>query len=189
MSELQTSLAQELASLHRQAELDREAARPIRFILSDVDGVLTDGRINIDNEGIETKSFHVRDGMGIKQWQNSGMGFGILTARNSKVVQFRAAELKIQTVRQGFSEKLPAALEIFEELSLSPEEVCYIGDDLPDIPALRKVGLPVAVADASVDVRRAASWVTRCTGGAGAVRELIERLMRAQGSWEEYLPG
>ena len=189
MSELHTSLEKDIASLHRQAELDREVARPIRFILSDVDGVLTDGRINIDNEGVETKSFHVRDGMGIKQWQKSGMGFGILTARDSKVVQFRASELKIQTVRQGFSEKLPAAIEIFKELKLSPEEVCYIGDDLPDIPVLRGVGLRVAVSDAAVDVRRAASWTTRCTGGSGAVRELIERLMRAQGSWEEYLSG
>lgn len=189
MSDVQTLPERDIASLQQQAELDREIASPIRFILSDVDGVLTDGRINIDNEGIETKSFHVRDGMGIKQWQTSGMGFGILTARNSKVVQFRAAELKIQTVRQGFSEKLPAALEIFEELNLSPEEVCYIGDDLPDIPVLRRVGLPVAVADAALDVRRVASWTTRCTGGSGAVRELIERLMRAQRSWEEYLPG
>ena len=167
---------------------DQLVAKPIRFVLSDVDGVLTDGSITIDNAGVETKSFYVRDGLAIKHWQKSGMGFGILTARNSQVVKLRAAELNIPIVRQGYSKKLPAAKEILAELELSPEEVCYIGDDLPDLPVLRYVGLSVTVADAAAEVLAEATWVTQAVGGRGAVRELIERLMKAQGTWEDYLP-
>ena len=167
---------------------DRETAMPIRFILSDVDGVLTDGSITIDNAGVETKTFYVRDGLAIKNWQRAGMGFGILTARNSQVVKIRAAELDIPVVRQGFSQKLPAAKDVFAELDLAAEEVCYIGDDLPDLPVLRNVGLPVAVADAAPEVIAAAKWVTQATGGRGAMRELIERLMHAKGLWENFVP-
>lgn len=170
------------------SEKDVKAAESIRFVLSDVDGVLTNGLITIDNAGVESKSFHVRDGMAITLWQRSGMGFGILTARNSQIVKLRAAELDINIVRQGFSEKLPAAKDIFAELGLQPEEVCYIGDDLQDLPVLYEVGLPVAVADAAEEVRDAATWVTQTPGGHGAVRETIERLMKANGSWQNALP-
>lgn len=170
------------------ANKDVEIARPIRLLLSDVDGVLTDGSIVIDNLGVESKTFFVRDGLAIKLWQRSGFSFGLLTARNSQVVKLRAAELEIPTVRQGFSDKLPAARKIFAELKVSPEEVCYIGDDLPDIPVLSVVGLPVAVADAADEVKNVATWVTTKPGGRGAMRELIERLMKAKGCWENALP-
>ena len=166
------------------ANRDKEIAQPIRLLLSDVDGVLTDGAIIIDNAGIESKAFHVRDGLGIRMWQRAGLEFGILTARNSQVVKLRASELGITHVRQGFAEKLPAARELFQTLSVTPEEVCYIGDDLPDLPVLQEVGLPVAVADASAEVREVAKWTTELPGGKGAVRELIERLMKAKGCWE-----
>ncbi len=118
---------------------DAEIARPIRMILSDIDGVMTDGSIVLDNSGIETKSFHVRDGLGIKLWQDAGFQFGILTGRNSRIVKLRAAELGINIVRQGFEDKLGAAREIFASLPIDPSEVCYIGDDLPDLPVLREV--------------------------------------------------
>ena len=101
---------------------DIEIAQPIKMILSDVDGVLTDGCIIMDNSGVESKSFHVRDGLGIKLWQRSGFEFGLLTARNSQVVKLRAAELGITTVRQGFADKLPAAKEIFQQLKITPEQ-------------------------------------------------------------------
>ncbi|QDV22133.1 3-deoxy-D-manno-octulosonate 8-phosphate phosphatase KdsC [Aureliella helgolandensis] len=167
---------------------DIEIAKPIRLILSDVDGVLTDGSITIDNAGIESKTFYVRDGLAIKLWQRAGFIFGILTARNSQVVKLRAAELDIQIVRQGFSDKLPAALEILSQLGISAEETCYIGDDLPDLPVLYEVGLPVTVLDAAPEVLAAAKWTMQSRGGRGAVRELIERLLKAKGCWENSLP-
>lgn len=167
---------------------DSELAKPIRFILSDVDGVLTDGSIILDNQGIETKVFYVRDGLAIKLWQKAGFSFGILTARNSQVVKIRAAELGIDIVRQGFSEKLPAAREILQAARFHPSEVCYIGDDLQDLAVMYEVGLAVAVADAAAEVRQAAAWVTTAPGGRGAVRELVERLLKAKGRWEECLP-
>ena len=170
------------------APKDVDLARPIKMILSDVDGVLTDGSIIIDNAGVESKAFHVRDGLGIKLWQNSGFQFGILTARNSQVVKLRAAELGIQIVRQGFSEKLPAAKSIFEQVGVQAEEVCYIGDDLPDLPVLQHVGLPVTVADAVSEVRQATTWQLQSLGGKGAIRELVERLMKAKGCWEHAIP-
>lgn len=166
-----------------------EIARPIRLILSDVDGVLTDGSIILDNAGVESKTFYVRDGLAIKLWQRSGFLFGLLTARNSQIVKLRAAELGITVVRQGFAEKLPVAFEIFSQLAVEAHEVCYIGDDLPDLPVLYSVGLPVAVADAADEVKSAAKWVTKKPGGRGAVREVIERLMKSKGCWEAAFPG
>ncbi|MBX3421550.1 MAG: HAD hydrolase family protein [Pirellulaceae bacterium] len=167
---------------------DTDLARPIRLVLSDVDGVLTDGSITIDNSGIESKTFHVRDGLGIKLWQRQQFYFGLLSARNSQAVKLRAAELGIELVRQGFTDKLPIAREIFLQLRLQPQEVCYIGDDLQDLPLLNEVGLPVAVADAVPEVCAVAQWVMQRPGGKGAVRELIERLLKAKGLWEPELP-
>lgn len=164
---------------------DQQIAAPIQLILSDVDGVLTDGRIIYDNCGVETKSFHVRDGLGIQLWQRAGFDFAILTSRNSQIVRNRAAELGVTAVRQGCSDKLPAALEMMQQLGVTPQQTCYIGDDLPDLPVLQTVGLPVAVADASIDVRQAVHWTTKLPGGYGAVRELIERLLRAKDRWED----
>jgi 3-deoxy-D-manno-octulosonate 8-phosphate phosphatase (KDO 8-P phosphatase) len=164
-----------------------EQARKISLILSDVDGVLTDGGIIFDNEGIETKRFHIRDGLGIKIWQRAGLHFGIVTGRSSNIVQIRAKELGITLVRQGFEEKLSVVREIVSTLTISPDQVCYIGDDLPDLPAMQYVGMPAAVADAAIDVREAASFVADRRGGHGAVRELIERILRTQGKWAEVL--
>lgn len=170
------------------APKDSIIAKPIRLILSDVDGVLTDGSIILDNQGIESKVFYVRDGLAIKLWQKAGFNFGLLTARNSQIVKLRAAELGIEIVKQGFAEKLSIAREIMKAHRYAPEEVCYIGDDLQDLEVLYEVGLPVAVADAAQEVKQAATWVTGTPGGRGAVRELIERLLKGKGRWEECLP-
>lgn len=159
----------------------------IELILSDVDGVLTDGGVLFDNQGIESKQFHIRDGLGIRIWQRAGFKFGVLTARNSHIVRVRAAELGIEIVRQGFEKKLPAAREVLQQLGLSPDRVCYIGDDLTDLPVIRNVGLGVAVADAVPEVRDAAHFVTTLPGGRGAVRELIETLLKAKNRWDDLI--
>lgn len=166
---------------------DEATARPIRVILSDVDGVMTDGRIIYDNGGVETKCFHVRDGLGIKLWQRAGFHFAIITSRTSEVVRIRAAELGVEHVRQGVPDKWSAAQEVLQHLNVSPDEVCYIGDDLPDLAVMTRVALPIAVADAAADVRQAAKWTMRLGGGQGAVRELIERLLKAKAQWEDFV--
>ncbi len=168
---------------------DAEVAAPISCLLSDVDGVMTDGRIVYDDALRESKRFHVRDGLGIKLWCASGFEFGILTARSSPVVAHRASELGITHLRQGCGEKRAAAAEMIGDLGCGPEEVCYIGDDLPDIAVMKWVGLAAAPGDAAADVRNAAHWVLRHSGGQAVVRELVERLLRAKGRWEEHVPG
>jgi len=167
--------------------MPNDQCKQIQCILSDVDGVLTDGGILFNNEGIETKSFHIRDGLGIKLWQRAGYQFGILTARTSHIVKVRSAELGIKVVRQGFEEKLPVAQQIMAELKVEPAQVCYIGDDLTDLPVMRNVGWSVAVADAVSEIREHADQVTQAPGGRGAVRELIEHLLRAKGRWEDLI--
>lgn len=159
----------------------------IRMMLSDVDGVLTDGRITYDNNGVESKAFHVRDGMGIRLWQRAGGSFGIVTARSSQIVRNRAAELDIAIVRQGVGDKLDVVRQLVEEEGLGLEQVCYIGDDLPDLGVLRDVGLGVAVADACAEARAAANWTTAAVGGGGAVRETVEFVLKHQGCWDTVL--
>jgi 3-deoxy-D-manno-octulosonate 8-phosphate phosphatase (KDO 8-P phosphatase) len=164
-----------------------DLCRPIELILSDVDGVLTDGGIWYDNQGVEIKSFHIRDGLGIKLWQRSGFKFGLLTARTSHIVKLRALELGIDIVRQGFENKLPAAIDILRELQLNSEQTCYIGDDLTDLPVIRHVGLGIAVADAVSEVRSAANYITKTTGGRGAVREVIELVLKGKNRWDDIV--
>jgi len=164
-----------------------DLCRRVELILSDVDGVLTDGGIWYDNQGVELKGFHIRDGLGIKLWQQAGFQFGLLTARTSHIVKLRAAELGIDLVRQGFEEKLPVTQEILSEIGLTPPQVCYIGDDLTDLSVIRAMGLGVAVADAATEVRAAASYVTRLPGGRGAVREVVETILKAKGRWEDAI--
>lgn len=164
-----------------------QRCQQIELMLADVDGVLTDGRVVFDNQGIETKRFHIRDGMGIKLWQKAGYRFGVVTQRSSQIVKTRAAEMGVQIVRQGAGDKLATVHEILNESALSPQQVCYIGDDLPDLPVLRNVGFAVAVADACAEVREAAQYVTAAEGGLGAVRETIEMILRAQRRWADVI--
>ncbi|MEX0586004.1 MAG: HAD hydrolase family protein [Pirellulales bacterium] len=163
------------------------AAKPIELLLADVDGVLTDGRLAFDNQGIETKQFHIRDGLGIKLWQRAGHRFGVITSRTSQIVKVRAAELGVEIVRQGFEEKLPVVKELLGQLALTSRQVAYIGDDLPDLPVLGFVGLGIAVADATREVRAGARHVTEAAGGAGAVREVVEMILQAQGRWDDLV--
>jgi 3-deoxy-D-manno-octulosonate 8-phosphate phosphatase (KDO 8-P phosphatase) len=155
----------------------------ITLLLLDVDGVLTDGSIIYADDGTEIKAFHVRDGSGLTFWHRAGKKSGIITGRTSKLVARRAAELGISVVVQGSANKSADLARILDQEKLRPEEVCFVGDDLPDVPALRQCGLAVAVADACAEVRELAHYVTQCPGGRGAVREVIEVILRAQGLW------
>jgi 3-deoxy-D-manno-octulosonate 8-phosphate phosphatase (KDO 8-P phosphatase) len=173
--------------MNRQATFDMPIAEPIRLILSDVDGVMTTGQLWFDASGGEIKQFHVRDGMAIKIWQSSGMGFGIVSSRNSPAVARRAAEIGITHILQGVDPKLPAVVQLLDSMGIAPQQVAYIGDDLPDLPVMRYVGLSVAPADACDDVLAEAIWVLQTGGGCGAIRELVQRLMRATSRWEEHV--
>ncbi len=159
----------------------------VQLVLSDVDGVLTDGEVVYDNQGIETKRFHIHDGLGIRLWQRAGLRFGVVTSRNSHIVMVRCAELGIELVRQGVDKKLPSVRQLVSDLGLTAEQVCYIGDDLPDLPVIRWAGLGVAVANATPEVRESAAHVTRLAGGEGAVRETLELILRTQRRWDELL--
>ena len=164
-----------------------ERAERVELILSDVDGVMTDGGVVIDNQGIEIKQFHIRDGLGIKLWRRAGFRFGLVTGRSSQIVRMRAAELGIEIVRQGVEDKLSVVEQIVAELGLRPQQVCFVGDDLPDMPVLAYVGFGVAVGDGSDDLRQAAHYVTKSPGGRGAVRETIELILKAQGRWDDLI--
>jgi len=164
-----------------------QRCQEIELVLADVDGVLTPGQIVFNNQGIETKQFHIRDGLGIRLWQRAGYKFGVITGRSSHIVKIRAAELNVEIVRQTAEDKLPVAQEILDQLGLRPHQACYIGDDLPDLPVMRAVGLGVAVVDACAEVRQAAHFVTQLAGGTGAVRETIEMILKAQRRWDDLI--
>jgi len=165
----------------------QQRAQRISLLLSDVDGVLTDGSVVLDNQGIETKQFHIRDGLGVKLWRRAGHRFGMITGRSSHIVRLRAAELQVEIVRQGVDDKLAVVRQVAAELGVRLEQICFIGDDLNDLAVVRQVGLGVAVADGSDDLRQAAQYVTQTPGGRGAVRETIELILKAQGRWEDLV--
>jgi len=159
------------------------AARKVRCLVLDVDGVMTDGRILYMPGGGETKAFHVRDGLGIKMLMHSGVHVAILSGRESEAVNRRAAELGIEHLIQGIDDKVAAFENVLSRLDLPAEDTAYVGDDLPDLPLLKRVGLGFAPADASPEVRAAAHVVLRAGGGQGAVREACELILRAKGAW------
>lgn len=162
-----------------------ERARKIELLLLDVDGVLTDGRLTMSNDGAELKSFHARDGLGIRMAQRGGIMIGLISGRESKIVTDRAEELYITEVHQRIYDKLEKFREILQRLKLEPEQVCFMGDDLVDIPVLRAVGLSAAPADANDEVRAAAHYIAKRNGGAGCVRELVDLLLQATGKWDK----
>lgn len=155
-------------------------AKPIRLLLLDVDGVLTDGRIIYDADGRESKAFHIHDGLGINRLRAAGCLVGFLSGRASAAVERRAKELDVTIICQGVDDKLAVYEQILADHRLSDHEVAYVGDDLPDLAVLGRVGLAVAVASAQPAVRRAAHWVTGLPGGEGAVREVTELLLAAR---------
>jgi len=162
-----------------------EKASRVRLFLTDVDGVLTDGGILYDAAGLETKRFHVRDGHGIKMLQRGGVRVGIITGRTSEVVEIRARELGVGIVRQGAYDKVAAWREILAETGVPAEETAYVGDDIVDLPLLRVVGFAAAPVDAEGYVLDAVDYVASRAGGKGAVREIVEFLLRASGRWGE----
>ncbi len=160
------------------------AARKIRLLVCDVDGVLTDGSIRWASDGSEIKVFHVVDGSGIAYLRREGYGIAIISGRSSPATERRARELKIDWVYQGWLRKVDALEDLLRRTGVSAEEVCFMGDDLADLCLFDRVGLSVAVASAVPDVRRAADWVTTAPGGKGAVREVSELLLKARGLWD-----
>lgn len=161
----------------------RKKAARIRLLLLDVDGVLTDGGIIIDDRGAETKRFDVRDGLGITLLLRAGIEVGFITGRSSPVVVRRARELKVRMVYQGVQDKAAAYVKIRNKLRLQDEEIAYIGDDIADLPILREAGLGITVKDGWPGLKRQVHHVTQAQGGRGAVREVAEMLLRAQGKW------
>jgi 3-deoxy-D-manno-octulosonate 8-phosphate phosphatase (KDO 8-P phosphatase) len=160
---------------------------PIELLVLDVDGVLTDGTIRLDEGGVESKTFHVRDGAGIALWHQAGKRTALLSGRRAASVERRAEELSIGTVLQGVADKGPALRSVLSGLGLEPRQAAYVGDDLPDLAPMRLAGLSACPADAAKEVREAADLITSARGGLGTVREVIETLLKAQGRWDELV--
>ena len=159
----------------------------VRLLALDVDGVLTDGRIYVSDSGERIRAFDVKDGSGVVYLHRAGIRVALLSGENRDAVRHRAERLGIQTVLLGYKDKRLGLQDLLAAEQVALEEICYVGDDLPDLPVLRAVGLGVAVADAHPLVRAAAAWVTANPGGRGAVREVAERLLKAQGKWPGIL--
>ncbi|GAB4390570.1 MAG: hypothetical protein Kow0025_23520 [Thermodesulfovibrionales bacterium] len=172
--------------LHNDGRIAR-AAREVKLLILDVDGVLTDGSIILDGGGNELKRFHVRDGHGIKMLQRAGVQVAIITGRSSEAVRRRAEELGIEEVHQGSRMKTEAYEEMLARLGLRDEETAFVGDDVVDIPILRRAGLSIAVADATEEAKAAAMAVTEGRGGRGAVREVTDFLLKAKGLWDDAI--
>jgi len=155
-------------------------AKKIKLLVCDVDGVFSDGRIYLGNDGEELKAFHTKDGFGIKALGNSGVEVAIITGRRSAIVAHRMASLNVQHIIQGQEDKLPALINLSEQLGLSANEIAYIGDDIPDLDCIIHVGLGIAVQDAHPAVLANADYATFVRGGFGAVREVCDLIMQAQ---------
>lgn len=162
-------------------------ARKIKLVLMDVDGVLTNGEIIYDTDSTEIKIYNAHDGLGITMARLAGLKTGIISARESAAIRYRAAELKFDFLYLGHFNKLNSYLNLKKEMKFQDEEICFIGDDLPDIAVLKAVGLPVAVANATPLVKQATPFHTLRAGGKGAVREVIEYLLETQGKLEQVI--
>ena len=172
-----------------KADAFAERCRRLKLVLTDVDGVMTDGTVLFLPGGGEARAFHVRDGMGVALAHRAGLRMGILSGRSSSDIEHRARELGITIVRQGLADKEAALREVLAEQSLAAHEVAYIGDDVNDLPVMRAVGLSAAPADAPFEVRAAAEMVTDAAGGRGCLREFLEAILRARGDWDRVVAG
>jgi 3-deoxy-D-manno-octulosonate 8-phosphate phosphatase (KDO 8-P phosphatase) len=172
--------------MNEQDDVGRRAAG-VRLLLLDCDGVLTDGRITPVEGGEELKSFHTRDGHGLVMLHRAGLRSGIISGRKSRLVEMRAADLGISFVRQGALNKVEVFEALLAEAGVEPSHAAYVGDDVVDIPLMRRCALAVAVADATPDTRAVAHYVTQLPGGCGAVREVCELILKAQGRWDELM--
>jgi 3-deoxy-D-manno-octulosonate 8-phosphate phosphatase (KDO 8-P phosphatase) len=161
--------------------------KDIRLLALDVDGVLTDGSILLDDHGVETKRFSVRDGQGITAWIKMGFEVAIITRRSGQALQHRCRELGITRIVQGCQDKSAALDQLIVESGIPANQIAYIGDDWPDMPPLRRVGFPIAPADADPRVQRLAALITTARGGHGAVREVIEHILASKGLLEKTI--
>jgi 3-deoxy-D-manno-octulosonate 8-phosphate phosphatase (KDO 8-P phosphatase) len=164
-----------------------EKAKQLKLLILDVDGVLTDGRLFFDNLGNEYKCFHARDGHGIKLLRQTGVEVAVISGRKSNSVTLRMQSLGIVHVYQGFENKIAAFDEIIEKTGIMPEQIAHVGDDLLDLPIMVRVGLAIAVNDANFAVKQRADWCTALPGGLGAVREVCDVIMQAQGNFDDVL--
>ena len=164
-----------------------EKASKIKLVLLDVDGVMTDGRITMNDRGEETKAFNVKDGLGLKMLMSSGLEVVIVTGRRSQVLVHRSRELGIEEVYQGVKDKNTVCQQLKKAKDLKKEQVCSLGDDIPDLAMFTESGLCIAVADAVEEVREAADFITKSNGGFGAVREACELILKCQGKWCDAL--
>lgn len=170
------------------AAIERRASH-IKLLLMDCDGVLTDGRLWLLEHGDEHKSFNTHDGLGLTLWHRAGLKSGIITGRSATAVTRRAAELGIEFVRQGDPDKIDAFETVLREAGVEENGVAFVGDDLTDIPIMRRAELAVAVADAVEETRSVAHYITRAEGGRGAVREVVELILKSQGRWNDLVEG
>lgn len=168
--------------------IERRASR-IKLLLMDCDGVLTDGRLWLTETGDEQKSFNTHDGLGLSLLHRAGIKSGIISGRSSAAVTRRAAELGVEFVRQGSLDKIAVFEQLLREAGLTDNEVAFVGDDLPDIPLMNRVELAVAVADAVPETCAAAHYLTRASGGRGAIREVVELILKSQGRWHDLVEG
>ena len=164
-----------------------EKAKDIKLVILDVDGVMTDGRIVIDDNGVETRNFDIKDGMGVVVLMMSGVEVAIITSKKSGAVRHRAEELKIKRFHEGIKKKTEPYEEMLKEMGITDAQVAYVGDDLVDLSMMKRVGLPIAVGDAVEDVKQHAAYVTKARGGYGAVREVAEMILKAQDKWDKIL--
>jgi len=164
-----------------------DKAAEIKLLILDVDGVMTDGCVIINDLGQEIKHFSVKDGLGIRLLINAGIEVAIISGRKSKTVEYRAKELGIREVYLGIKDKESLYVKLVNQKGLKRNQVCCVGDDLPDIPMFNQTGLSIAVADAVTEVRDAADFITNNVGGNGAVREVCELILKAQGSWPDIV--
>ncbi|MFC1632356.1 KdsC family phosphatase [Candidatus Omnitrophota bacterium] len=165
----------------------RDRAKKIKMLVLDVDGVLTDGRIIYDRQGEQLKCFHVLDGMGLALLKRTQIKVALITAKSSKALLRRARDIGAVEVKQGAHDKSLAFKQLLKKYNLNKEDTCFIGDDLLDLPVIRRAGLAVAVANACAEVKTLAHYVTKKKGGAGAVREVIEIILRAQNKWRKLI--
>lgn len=164
-----------------------EQAKNIKLVILDVDGVMTDGSLYLDENGLQQRRFDIKDGMGTVVMQMLGIEVAIITSRRSGAVRVRAEELRIKRYYEGIKKKTEAYEEIKADMGIEDHEVCYVGDDLVDLSMMKRVGLPICVADGVLEVKEAATYITESKGGHGAVREVAELILKTQGKWGKVL--
>lgn len=164
-----------------------EKAKAIRLMILDVDGVLTSGNLVYTKDAIHYKAFSVLDGLGIKLLQKTGVTVGIITTCKSDIIKRRAQDLGVEHIYQGYEDKLIPYAELKQKLQLADAQIAYVGDDLPDLPVIRRVGLGITVANAPLIMQQQAAYVSKAAGGKGAVREICELIMQAQGTYSAII--